>query len=338
MIDVILESLGVGDVIKTYITVIKDNIFNEINDLLKSSEKRIIINKTIDIRKLVDLKDYKSLPINKIRLNITIFNNTNKTLVKAEIPTKNFGVKNLKKDNENIDSYEIIDINLLIHKQNTNDDVEIFNYISHELTHALEFFKINTVDKDYNISHLKNFGLNDYFSNRQNNILNEFINIIYLTFPHELNARITQTYYQLLPLIEKEIDFKSYLNLDSISYKEDYNKLLKDYKNNFKDLLIKNRNYKIYLNLRTFNALDYLNNKLRSRYSDEEIKSELNKFFNYISIHTKTTPKNVNDLNMFFESFDKEHKKLMIKHFKKLVRIYTLIITDLVNKYRGHRL
>jgi hypothetical protein len=345
MIDVILESLGINNVVKKYVPL----LYNEINDCIDDALNKIskdseikpyytfVYNETVEIRKNVSIEDYKILPINKIGIifRLDLHNKNIKPNITANININQLNFINLKKDDDNIASYEKIIINLNFTDSIKNIKLNNYSYaISHELTHTLEMFNLSINNIEKTMAHKTNFGISDYYMSNNKTPILDFINLLYLILPHELNARVAQVYHEIKPVLEKEININNYPDLSSNlitkPFKEEVKKIRLDFKKRYLELLKNTETYQNYSYIKNFD-LDRLKN-------NDKLLIEVNKLFESISKRTGMKHKPFNNITGLLNKLKNKKDDISKIHLRKLSSMYIEIINDIIREYIGDRL
>jgi len=290
----ILEKLGVNNDIKS----ISEYIFN----LIKKNDKEttyIINSDDIELEKII---------LDKIILKI-------------------------KKENENISGYFNIQKSDITEKGlyaiiNFHGAPDIHT-IYHELNHALQFYYIGKTQSLKQLSNLKSFN-----TKSNNEVIKEFLYLLYISENSELDSFISESYKKLknILLSIKEIN-KDKFNI-TILFKEFYKdtpsynhyELLKNYNIDKKfepfkkeDIVSfidyienKNRFYKKYYKKNLFNIIRLIFKELKD-YKDYK--------FNNIELIKDID----NKYNNIIKKYNKRFKDSSIKIHKKLIRLYSIL-------------
>lgn len=273
----ILEGKGTPDIIES---IIDDNMIDIINCINYSSDLKLNINKKIKKRSL------------KCNINI-IFNSG----------------KNYK---GNVNYRECLDsefrkciINVYFPK-NYNLSL-IIKTLAHELTHIYELYQIN---EKIDITKWKwQEALNDIGDFFNTSHLLYFRDILYLSLPQELNARVSSIYF--------------YLKMNS---SRGYNK------NQTLEILYNSREWQNYKNLMDFDP-DQLTLGISNYYGKNISISFLiiNTLNKKIGIDKRIT--NIGELNSYLRRLDKYFKKSAIKYKNKLMRVVDKVVDENNKKF-----
>lgn len=273
----ILEGKGTPDIIES---IIDDNMIDIINCINYSSDLKLNINKKIKKRSL------------KCNINI-IFNSG----------------KNYK---GNVNYRECLDsefrkciINVYFPK-NYNLSL-IIKTLTHELTHIYELYQIN---EKIDITKWKwQEALNDIGDFFNTSHLLYFRDILYLSLPQELNARVSSIYF--------------YLKMNS---SRGYNK------NQVLEILYNSREWQNYKNLMDFDP-DQLTLGISNYYGKNISISFLiiNTLNKKIGIDKRIT--NIGELNSYLRRLDKYFKKSAIKYKNKLMRVVDKVVDENNKKF-----
>lgn len=220
----------------------------------------------------------------------------------------------------NVNYKEILDSNfekcsIDINYPNEYNISNIIKTLTHELTHIYELYQI----KD--IFHKTKWGWTESLikTKKQDEISNNiryFRDILYLSLPHEINARVSSLF--------------RYLYMEC---KDGYSK------EQIIDVLKKTNEWQNYLNINDFSVIELING-LKITFKDDYdflffIFNELN---SNSGINFKIN--NINDLNIYLDRFNKMVKKQNKKYYKKMIkvvdRIYNELNTDI--EYRTYEI
>jgi len=185
-------------------------------------------------------------------------------------------------------------INIYLPK--TYDLSSVIKTLSHELTHLYELYQIN--DKFDTTKWKWQEALDDIAKEyKLKGHLLYFRDIIYLSLPQELNARVSSIYF--------------YLTMNS---------RINDSKEKIIKILEESREWQNYINLVKFNP-NVLSNDMFNYYGENidftfVVINELNK---NLGIEFKIT--NINQLSKYFKNLDKIFKKSAEKYKNKLLRV-----------------
>jgi hypothetical protein len=228
MTKIILENKGTPDIVEKVISDNKSTIFESIKSLSSFS---LLIDETIGTRSL------------KCRVTINF-----------KSGSRYKGNINYKECLDSKFKNCIININL----SNPHDPVNVIKTLTHELTHLYELYQID--DKFVKTKWKWQESLDDmntYFSNSH---LLYFRDILYLSLPQELNARVSSIYFYLsmnvgdgstkdhiTKILENSIEWKNYLNLLSFDPKKLTNGIINYYSSdiNFAFFIINKLNEEI---------------------------------------------------------------------------------------------
>ena len=227
-IDKLFESRGIPNSIKEYSLKIFNDIKNDVN----------FNSNFYNIQFTNDKKINKNIPLNVLFIKDNSFHNLYATS-------------------------EYLPYVIKIYHKDSYDDIELKKVITHELLHIFEIF--NRVDK--NSKKDLQWGINNIIQKIRNNynsdkFIEDFIYLIYLSFDHEINARVSEVYPILMELrtsyrneLSNELKNTStykyseeLLNFDITYYNINY-EILFDFFVEFNSLVIKkytNVNFKLY--------------------------------------------------------------------------------------------
>ena len=172
--------------------------------------------------------------------------------------------------------------------------------LSHELFHLYELFQIKKIFKKTKWQHTTDLIDLEKMDLYKYNSIKYFKNLIYLSLPHEINARIASMHFYLLGFKSNDKEFL----LNKLKTTKEYNYF--NMLNNFDD------NY----------YLDFLIKEIG-------LDSAIN-IFNFLNIilKIKYTISNINDLKKYFEKMKKYFMDLMKYYNKKITRILYDISND----------
>ncbi len=170
-----------------------------------------------------------------------------------------------------------------------------YKVLSHELTHLYELYQIKNVFNKTKWNYTK--GLIDFEKlsvYKEENVIQYFKNIFYLSLPHEIRARISSLEFYLF-------------------YPE-----IKD-RNVLEEKLKNTNEWRFYLALANFNPVGYLN-KLYKILKDENFIFEIFNIFNTL-LKINITIKNKEDLLNYFDKCQKYFDKAALSYKKKMFKI-----------------
>ena len=263
----ILEKMGTPDIIKY---IIDDNIKNIINSLNNCTMLKI----NIDNRKL------KAVVYIKFKIDSNY---------KANIDYNNCLNSDFKNCNININY--IINYNLS----------DVLRSLTHELTHIYELYNVKDIIKTTKWSWQD--ALNKTKSQNRYGLISYLRDMIYLSLPQELNARVSSIYFFLLYQCNSDMNKQDILNT-----------------------LKGSNEWKNYLNLIDFSIDNLLKDLVSSYDKDIDILYYmLNELNNNIGLNIKI--KSVYDLENYLNKLDKIFKKYAkiykVKLFKVMNRVYS---------------
>jgi len=187
---------------------------------------------------------YESEIINNAKNLNSLSININESNLVAHL-TINFKNDNNKSFSGNLNFKECIDSNFnncIINLSIPNFNLTlIFKSLMHELTHLYEIYQIKDFYLETKWKRLE--ALHDTEYQNVNTELHYFRDIFYLSFPYEINARVSSLYkylfdtkikdkVELEKILIKTIEWQNMLNLKNFTYKEVYDNLIKKYINN----------------------------------------------------------------------------------------------------------
>jgi len=324
----IIESRGINDDVKTIQYDLIEDINKLSNKIIDDYKNNIFnpTNKKIDKYRIpcynynytlnIDLsnKNYKKIKIDNVSINLNVYISDN---LKNFL---NFSNANFKLDNmiftnkaEKISfGFDVYLTEEFLNKYGLLTSGFV-NSVNHELSHFIEAYYIEYNSRKYP----KNYNYDVLYKQFKKDltafemaIYNELFYRIYLSFDHELNAVISETYSDLYNSEIVEYDLLVNMLLDCKSY----NKMLY---------------------LKSFNPNKFINDLYDNYYDKELIFDFINvfienmkpEFFKYIKF-PKTKVLNRNDLNILLKCFNNYFNNKAEYAIRKMCKIVSEVYDD----------